>query len=127
MVCTSGFLYYCKLPFNGFYISTVFKKIISQSKSCWQTCILSFGTLETCSSKLELVCTHISLYVFHSTNHKDPLSGVRQFQTTESPLKMMKNYFCLCLKRKKLRNCLSSTSFLRHSFGITGNSEHKNI
>ena len=34
--------------------------------------------------------------------------------------------FCIRLKSKTLRNCLSS-SFLHHSFGITGNSEQKNI
>ena len=28
--------------------------------------------------------------------------------------------YCLCLKRETLRNCLSSSSFLRHFSGITG-------
>ena len=35
--------------------------------------------------------------------------------------------FCVCLKSKKLRSCLSSSSFLLYFSGITGNSEQKNI
>ena len=35
---------------------------------------------------------------FNNCIFKDPLSGMRQFLTTESPLKMMKNYFYFILE-----------------------------
>ena len=37
------------------------------------------------------------------------------------------NIYCVCLKSRALRGCLSSSSFIHQFFGITGNSEQKTI
>ena len=40
---------------------------------------------------------------------------------------VFKRVYCVCSKSKTLRNCLSSSSFLHHFSGRTGNSEQRNI
>ena len=42
------------------------------------------------------------------------------------PMGLKLKRFCVCLKYITLLYCLSSSSFLHHFFGITGNAERKN-